>query len=490
MVVQKVSVNSPNTQYYGAMSPAQNPQLAPNSTVPQKKDYSKAIAWTAAGLATAGLAGVLIYNARKGKTSGGTDSLAGVGTYLRKFLDDSIFAKSAEDAKNNVDGVIFKASEDGNDFQLANIIKGFGCRLVKKVPEGQTGVPNFEFGSGALNIRIFNKDADTSQFNFILGSEENFKLSMEVDSWRGKIKSCTAKDSTESYKFSDEQCKEILDKLDLKKLIDDDSYRAMYTNSFLQMVGGVVRKTKFQKIADKSGKSLEEIAQTFDSKEFDNLLNIQDTLAQVQERYNLSGSVFESGIYKGIKGKDQFAMLEDYVMNESSRLKIVDDVVEQNLHFPSDKTCFDVTVPTADGAGIAEQFRFSHDGEYCLYKRVNPDNTAESLTIETYYPELNESNSCRTLIETKDASFFMDSTLSGKNRVEITRPDGAETIKFDFNSKGEWNEGIDYADELQPYMGYIEKLSKLLSDDEHNWEFIRDFATRGKDLIAELAKVD
>ena len=92
-------------------------------------------------------------------------------------------------------------------------------------------------------------------------------------------------------------------------------------------------------------------------------------------------------------------------------------------------------------------------------------------------------------METKDASLYLETTLGGRNYVEVSTPDKpAERLKFYFNSNREWNEEIEYGDELQPYMGFIEKLSKKLSNSSENWTFIHDFPSRGKEMLEELAK--
>ncbi len=485
MVVQKVSVNTPVATGFGASTAAQNPQTAPAK--PQK-DRSKVIAWSVAGLAVVGLAGVLIYNARKGAGGAASDPLTGVGTYVRKFLDESIFAKSAEAAKDSASGVMFKMSADGNDYQLCNNIDGFGCHLVKKVPDGKTDVPNFEFSSSPLGIKMFNKDTDSARFDFTLGEAEDFKLSIDVDSWRGKVKGSSATDGVNSYNFTTEQCQDIMENLDMNKLVNDKEYRVNYISSLFQMVGGVVRKTKFQKIADKSGKTFDEIATISESKEFNNVLGVRGVLAQIHQRYALVDTPFESAAFKNMKGKDTYEMLDDFVSGKH-KLEIIDDFVDADVRFPNDKVCYDLTIPTEDGARILEHLRISKDGESIIYERFNPENAAERVKIRTYYPELTEQSSCITDIESNGVEFFMESTLSGKNYVEISHPDKTDgRLKFYFNSNQEWNEGIDYGDELQPYMGYIEKVAKILSDDSLNFGFIRDFPTKGTEILQELAK--
>ena len=92
-------------------------------------------------------------------------------------------------------------------------------------------------------------------------------------------------------------------------------------------------------------------------------------------------------------------------------------------------------------------------------------------------------------METKGASLYLETTQSGRNYVEVTAPDKpAERLKFYFNSNREWNEEIEYGDELQPYMGFIEKLSKKLSNSSENGAFIHGFPSRGKEMLEELAK--
>ena len=53
MVVSKVSLNMPLPTSFGAGIAPQEQQISPAKP---RKDYSKAIGWVAAGLATAGLA--------------------------------------------------------------------------------------------------------------------------------------------------------------------------------------------------------------------------------------------------------------------------------------------------------------------------------------------------------------------------------------------------------------------------------------------------
>ena len=193
-------------------------------------------------------------------------------------------------------------------------------------------------------------------------------------------------------------------------------------------------------------------------------------------------------IFKSIKEKDKYELLDDFI-NGKNKLDIIDDFKESDVKFPEDKTCYDLTIPTSDEAGVLEHLRFSKDKEYFLYERFNPEDTADRIQIKTYYPVLNEQNSCITDLETKGASLYLETTLSGRNYVEVTTPDKpGEHLKFYFNSNREWNEEIEYGDELQPYMGFIEKLSKKLSNSSENWTFIHDFPSRGKEMLEELAK--
>lgn len=490
MNVQKVSVSP----YFGNSSSGiassqvpQNPATLPAKQ--PKKDYTKAIAFATAGLALAGLAGVLIYNARKGKASGGaSDPLVGVGTYLRKFLDDSIFAKSAEKAKDASSGINLKVSEDGNDWQLCDFTRNFGCRLVKQVPKDKAEVPNFEFSSTPLQIKIFNKDTNSAKFDFILGECEDFKLSIDAEPWRGKVSSCSATDGQESYSFTNEKCQEILDNLDLQKLLDDDSYRVSYINSLFQTVGDTVSKTKFQKIADKTGKSFDEIQNIYKSKEFNEVLDVRDIFGLLHSRYGLLNTPYESEIFKTFKDKDSYAMLEDF-LSGNKKFNIMDDFVDTDVHFPQDKTCYDITLPTEDGIDVLERLRVSKDGEYVLYEKSNPQDAADKLKVRYYYPQLDEQNCCITDLETKGASLYLETTSSGRNYVEVTHPNKTDgPLKFYFNSNRQWNEDIDYGDELQPYMGYIEKIATSLSDDSLNWKFIRDFSANGQKILEELAK--
>lgn len=479
MVVQKVSVNTPSVMSFGAGVAPQEQQVSPAKP---RKDYTKAIGWVAAGLATAGLAGVLIYNARKGKVSAGSDDLQGVGTYLRKFLDDSIFTKSAEAVKNGSQDVAVKISSDGNDWQLCDFAQNLGCHLVKKVPDANT--PHLEFDSRPLNIKIFNKDSDSARFDFILGEFDDFKLSIDVDSWRGKVKNVSATDfNNDSYSITAEQGQSVLESLDMKRLVDDPNYRVMYTQSLFQMVGDTVKKVQFQKIADKSGKTFEEVQNIYNSKEFNGFVDVKDMLAMIHHRYGLP----DSGTFASLKGKDCFGMLDDFISG-NSKLNIIDDFVETDVRFPADKTCYELSIPSADGSGVVEHLRFSHDKEYILYERFNPEDAADKFKVKCYYPALTDQNSCVTDLETKGASFFMETTLSGRNYVEVTHPTSSDPLKFYFNSNRKWDEDIDYGDELQPYMSYIEKIANTLSDEEGNWKFIQDFATKGKEMLEEFAK--
>lgn len=479
MVMQKVSVNTPISTSFGAAAVTQGQQTVPAQP---RKDYTKAIGWVAAGLATAGLAGVWIYNARKGRASA-SDPLTGVGTYVRKFLDESIFAKSAEAVSNGAKDVALKVSTDGNDWQLCHYTQGFGCHMVKKVPDGRTDVPNFQFSSGALDIKMFNESTDAARFDFRLGQDDDFLLSVNVDSWRGKVSKSVASGYGDNYNFTNEQCQSILENLDMKRLVDEPSYRATYTQSLYQKIGDMVKKTKFQKIAERTGKTFDDVQSAFGSKEFNRLLDVQDMLWDIHYRYGVANSE----AFASIKDKDSFGMLEDFVSG-NSKLNIIDDFVETDVRFPADKTCYELSIPSADGSGVLEHLRFSHDNEYLLYERFNPDDAADRLKIRCYYPELDDTNSCITDFETKGASFFMESTKSGRNRVEVTHPTSTEPLKFYFNSNREWNADIDYGDELEPYMGYIEKIAKTLSDEEENWKFLHDFATKGQELLEELAK--
>ncbi len=489
MIVQKVGVNSSVSCNFGAGYQTQTPQTLPAQTpVQPKKDRSKVIAWTTAGLAVAGLAGVLIYNARKGKTPASSDPMIGVGTFVRKFLDENIFAKGANDAKNGVEGITFKVSSDGNDLQLYDVIENFKCHLVKKVPEGRTDVPNLEFDSPALRLKVFNKDTDSAKIDFALGQFEEFKLSMDVDSWRGKVKGCSATYGKENYTFTTEQCQDMLEKLDMKKLVSDKEYRVNYIDSLLISVGDVVHKTKIERIAQKSGKTFDEVEQIRKSTEFMRVIRVRAELADFQEHVGFLGTPRESEILKGFYGKDNFDVLDDFVCGKQ-KFEVMDDFVETDVRFPQDKICFDVKLPREDGAGELEHFRFSQDREYILYEKFNPENPSDIFRTKLYYPKNVEDNASIIDLTSRDASLYMEATLGGRNYVEVTNLENPDApLKFYFNTNRAWNEDIEYGEELQPHMAYIEKLATILSDGEVNESFLHDFAVRGREVLEGLMK--
>ncbi len=501
MAVEKVSANIPLVN--NSVLPMQNGKpIAPsnvsystpsvNSQEP-KKGNKNVLWWVLGGLAVAGTAGTLIYRARKGDVSKSSEPLANVGTYLKKFLNESIFAKSLESTNKGSKDVELRVSQDRNVWELCDYKNSFVCALNKKVPDDKKGVvPDFLFESNMMQIKIFDQNVDTARFDF---SFNDVKLSVDVEPWCGDVKSCSLKDKKETYEFTTTQSKALLAGLDLKKLVDDSSYRSEFVYNFANLVNDIVSKTRFQKIADKSGKTLDEVKEIHKSAAFKDLLTVSQEFMRVHSRYE---PAVESETYLALKNKDTYEILDDFI-NGKSKFNIVSDFVDDNYMFNEDKICYDVIVPTADGKGVYEHFRMDKPNnvkpvpEYILYERFNPDDVTDKLKIRTYFPQdadawISQGNTVD--LETKNASLYLNLTPSGlNNRVEVTNPEKPdETLKFYFNSVVEWDEGIEFGDELQPYMGFIKKFSEKLSNGRGFTDFVSKFLANGKEMLEELAK--
>lgn len=457
MTVGKISANVVSNMVSGSSAENKTPETS-YATEP-KKDNKKVLMWALGGLALAGAAGVLIYNARKGRSAGaGAAAGAGFsfGTFAKKFADESIFAKTIENVQNKVDGINFR--QEKGHWEMSNIPEQFGCRLLKPEQADANGfVSCFDFSSREMAFQVLNHKDGKTIFNVGEG------LAVTVDSASGKVSEVFS----ELDGIGAEHCQKFVDDLDLKKLIDDSDYRKNYCKSIRDVVGEIVEKESLSAIADKTGKTFDEIKGIQDSAEFqdywrsmaqlgEDIHGVNNGLNRFHGLFNVPESVNIQKIFGFVEGKDKFYFLEDFVTGNKGfeyRVNMIEDgsglIPRQTVAEIRDLSVPDERLKIGDGS----------NGEFFAYERYNEDMTG-FVNIRYYNPaEFKDGNARVTMISTKDLSLNMEETADGVQHLTVRR--GDEVIS-----------------EAQ-----CETLMNVLKDESMRATFIKDFVTRGTEML-------
>lgn len=460
MTISKISANV--VQNMGLGAPAEKPVTVVASE--PKRDNKKVLMWALGGLAVAGAAGILIYNARKGKTNGSTTSSVGgsfsFGAFAKKFADESVFAKTIENVKNKVAGVKFSNEQKGC-WEMCNDTEQFGCRLVKlEEPDVNGFVSTFEFDSRDVMFQAANHKEGKTLFNI---GVEGRKFGFFVDSASGKI---------EEDFVDDGVCQKFLDDLDLKKLIDDNDYRKNYIQSFKDSVAEMVKKADFNELAEKTGKTVDELKGVQASSEFQDywrsmaqlntdILGVDQGLQRFQGLFNVPECLNTHKIFDFIEGKREIHFLEDFLGGNKAFEYQVDKIEDglgliprQKVAEIRDLSVHNERMKIGDGS----------NGEFFAYERYNED-MSEFVNIRYYNPaELKDANVRVTQITTKDVSLDMEETADGIQRLSVKR--GGEEVSDAEKAT----------------------LMTVLKDESMRATFVKDFVTRGKELLENYLK--
>lgn len=430
-----------------------------------KRDKKKVLLWALGGLAVAGAAGVLIYNARKGRVGGsaaGSAAGAGLsgasfsfGAFAKKFADESIFAKTIEKVQNNVAGVRFSNEQKGC-WEMCNDAERFGCRLLKpEKPDANGFVSCFDFDSRELVFQVLNHQDGKTVFN--IGTQEH-GFTLITDSASGKLVEDMA-DGGKSQK--------LIDELDLTKLIDDADYRKNYCKSVNEFVKDTLDEQYLQSLAEKTGKTVDELKGLKASAEFQDywrsmaqlqldINGVNNGLKRFHGLFNVPESLNIQNIFGFVEGKRETHFLEDFVNSNKGfeyRVNKIEDgsglIPRQTVAEIRDLSAPNECLKIGDGS----------NGEFLAYDKSNEDMT-EFVNIRYYNPaELKDANARVTKILTKDLSLDMEETATGIQRLTVRR--GGEEISDAEKSV----------------------LMGVLKDETMRSNFVKDFVTRGKEML-------
>lgn len=477
MAVEKVSVNVPQLNNMNLSAENKKPETAP-VTAP-KKDYRKVLAWSLGGLAVLGTAGVLIYNARKGRVS--NKHTSELGTYAKKFADDSIFDKTAQRIKNGAQDVAMQVNPDRTILEMVNYTESFGCSLKHYQSNAEGVISDFDFSSRPLRLTVVNKNDNHTYMNYIVQGPYGNPIGnfcVKVDGFSGRIVEEAAEGAEEFKTLLAPHMQKFVDDLDVKRLIDEADYRQEYISNVFTKVVNAQNDANLSPLASKLGKSLEEVKKAQESPEFRGVLDTQHIVGLYAGRFGLS-----SDIYDGLKDKGAFDLLESFIKGEF-KFSITPNHVVAGVDKIPEKTCYNIKLGSEHVPD--ELIRFSEDGEYFSFGKGCG---SDYMRITMYNPKAGSSVEHPAVADiiTPDATLYLEETGS-RNKLKITHPNSGKPIEFEFNTSGQWDEGIEFADELKPHMSYMEKLAKIFSVDDDCAQFLADFPTKGKEMLEALMK--
>lgn len=465
MTIGKVSANVVQNMGFG--NPAEN--KSPVVSEQPKRDNKKILLWALGGLAVAGAAGILIYNARKGRSTGSSSASTGAaaaggsfsfGAFAKKFADESVFAKTIENVKNGVDGIKFKNEQKGC-WEMCNDTEQFGCRLLKpEEPDVNGFVSSFEFDSRDMMFQAANHQDGKTLFSI---GVQGKKFGFFVDSASGKVEGDLEDGGI---------CQKFIDDLDLKKLIDDNDYRKNYIQSLKDSVRELVKKDELEALSEKSGKTLDELNSIHDGAEFQDywksmaqlqtdIMGINSGLQRFHGLFDVPESLNIQKIFGFIEGKGEYHFLDDFIAgNKAFKYNVnkVEDgsglIPRQTVAEISDLSVHNEKIKIGDGT----------NGEFFAYERYNEEMT-DFVNIRYYNPaELKDANARVTQITTKEVSLDMEETADGIQRLSIKR--GGEEVSDEEKAT----------------------LMTVLKDESMRATFVKDFVTRGKEMLENYLK--
>jgi len=441
-------------------SPTGQSVVAGQTVTPEPKKGNKNILWWAlGGLAVAGVGGVLIYRAMKGRGTSGASGGLVLGDFAKKFVDTSIFTKTIERAQAAGSNIDVQANSDKSVIMVCDKVKGFGAQIISKFDKNAAGkVSEFDFSTYGLELKVANFDNNLTHMDFGINDTTGFVL--KVDSKTGKVIE-EADDSIPGLKFLWSRAQKLVDDLDPKKLLDDDVYRRDYVNSVHKVLRDTSDDYNYDKIATQTGKTIDEVKAVAQGDEFKGLCATRAWFDGVNKSFGLKESPFASQIAKTLDGDETWSLLEKMMKGELSH-DVKANYTVDGLVLPK-KNCYKIDFDTPDAP--KEMIKISDDGEYFSYSRGgrSTDSADDFFEMELFEPQgLKEDAFGYTKLVTKDSSFAYKQNSEGVYDMEVF-VDG---------------EKIDVTDDV---------LASF-KDEEFLDGFLKDFATKGKENILSLFK--
>jgi len=355
MVVEKVSANTPVTSGLNQPKAEEKPVTSP---VVKTKDNRKLLTYALGGLAVAGVAGVLIYKAVKGKASEKDIKSFQLGDFAKKFADETIFVDFAK----KQEGIITEFDPSKGFWSVANANDGYQCCLVKALEKNKEGkLSEFEFATPVLNINVSNFDDSTSVFRYVMG--DNLKLSLKYDSNTGKLIEKGEQESHEVLPFLYKRMETFVEDLDFKKLLSDNEYRDNYFKKLFNAVDESITEAGITGVAKNTGKTFDEVKTISLSDEYMNFFRTYKTLGFYSEKFGLENTAYASDIFGEMSG-ETCGLLETFIKNQDTKsLTMSSNYVEDGFGIVPKKIC------TTIKNNSDEVVRFSDDGEYFFYER-------------------------------------------------------------------------------------------------------------------------
>lgn len=452
--------------------PSTQPVVENNMSVPQsvsapvqvqqpKKGNKNTLWWVLGGLAVAGTAGVLIYRTMKGRGASSGAAGSQLGDFAKKFADQSILTKTLERAQADGSNIQVQANADKSVIAVCDNAKGFGAQIISKFDNNAAGkVSEFDFSTRGLSLQVTNFDSNLTHVGFIFDEMNNFIV--KVDSKTGKIAQ-DLEGTIEGLGFLKPRTQRLVDDLDPKKLLDDDTYRKDYVSSVYKVLEETSNDYHFDRIATTTGKSIDEVKAFANGDEFRGLASSKAWFNGVDEIFNLGESPFASQVAKSMDDCDEtWTLLEKMLKGEISH-KVTANYTVDGLNMPK-KNCFKIEFDTPDMPD--EVVKLSDDGEYFSYTRGansvrNPENYFE---IELFEPKTYENGlNGYTRLTTNDASFAYKENADGIFDMQVS-VDGKD---------------VEVTDEVL----------ESFKDKEIMEEFLKTFATKGKENIVSLFSI-
>ena len=451
--------------------PSAQPVVVNNMSVPQevsasvqpqqaKSGNKNMLWWVLGGLAVAGTAGILIYNLRKGRTNSATGG-SSLGDFAKKFVDQSILTKTLERA--NVDGskVKVQSNADKSVIAVCDDAKGFGAQIITKFDNNAAGkVSEFDFATSGLELKVANFDNKLTHVDFGINEVNGFVV--KVDSNTGKIVQETG-EAPEGMKFLMPRAQKLVDDLDPKKLLDDDTYRTNYVKQVYQALMDSTTDFHYDKIATASGKTIDDVKVVADGSEFKGLCASRAWFSSLDEIFALGESPFASNVAKSLDDCDEtWTLLEKMMKGEVSH-KVTANYTVDGLDFPK-KNCFKIDYDNPENP--YEMIKMSDDGEYFSYTRRGRSITEleDYFELELYEPKKMEADNFGfTRLASKDATFSYKENADGVFDMQVS-VDGKR---------------VDVADDVL----------ESFQDKSFMESFLKEFATKGKENIMSLFSV-
>ena len=447
------------TQVYSTRPVVQNISVPDNeagvSVQAGKKGNKNVLWWVLGGLAVAGTAGVLIYNLRKGRTNSATGG-ATLGDFAKKFVDQSILTNTLERAKVDGSKIQVQANSDRSAIAVCDNAKGFGAQIISKFDNNAAGkVSEFDFLTKGLKLKVANFDNNLTHMDFAIDETTGFVL--KVDSKTGKIAQ-DLEGTIEGLSFLKPRTQRLVDDLDPKKLLDDDTYRRSYISSVHRVLAETSMDFNFDRIATASGKTIDEVKTVANG-----VAASRAWFSGLDEVFALGESSYASNIAKSLDDCDEpWTLLEKIMKGEVSH-KVTANYTVDGLDFPK-KNCFKIDLDTPEVPD--EVIKLSDDGEYFSYNRgtrstCKPEDFFEMKVFE---PKNKNGDAFGfTRLKTCDTSFSYKENADGIFDMRVA-VDGKEV------------------DVTEDVLATFKNKSFMES-------FLKEFATKGKENITSLFSV-